>query len=352
MRNEFGIVRSQLMGYLFEVVVLELLHKNGFSEIDVAREPQERVRETREGFVELKGRGCWHQIDCPCEYNRMIPFSFPLRLLGEVKFYKSPLEKRYIREFIGVIKDIQENYFVTDAMAPRDIYPRKLETGVYFSANGFQAEAEKLAYAHGIKTISYANNYLLDRVKHLIEELEKNYLSVRCLKEDWRDFRSDFVRCLRNGYQTDAFRGRDYWADGYQYVLNELSEAIREIRTSFIATTATGVFIHFISDAGFPVELFQDTDEGWCRVYYGHDNFRHRHFWLEITGDEHRRRFYFTPPMSLDRALLYGQNTVLGEKERLFRTLSVNIAVNDVSRNLILRIDEDWLDAAHRANRW
>ena len=65
MQNEFSIARRQLMGYLFEIVVLELLRKNGFSEIDVTREPQERVRETREGFIEIKGRGCWHQIDCP-----------------------------------------------------------------------------------------------------------------------------------------------------------------------------------------------------------------------------------------------------------------------------------------------
>jgi len=350
MRNEYGITRNQLTGYLFEIVVLELLCKNGFSEINIAGEPPERVRETREGFIELKGRGCWHQIDCPCEYNRMIPFSFPLRLLGEVKFYKRPIEKKYIREFIGVIKDIQENYFVADGMDPRNIYPRKMEAGVYFSASGFQAEAEKLAYAHGIKTISYENNYILDRVKYLIAELERNYLSVRCLKDNWCVFKNDFIQCLRDGYRADAFRRQDYWADGYQNVLNELSAAIAEIRTSFIATTATGVFIHFISNAEFPIGLFQNTDVGWCRVYYRYDDFRHKHFWLEVTGDTQRRRFYFTPPLSLDHALLYGQNTVLSEKERLFRTLSVNIAINNVSRNLILKIDEDWLDIAHRAN--
>lgn len=169
MRSEYGVSRSQLRGYIFEIAIFELLLKNGFSAINVATEPRERVREIREGFVELKGRGCWHQIDCPCEYQRPIPFSYPLRLIGEVKFYKSPLEKKYIREFIEVIKDIQENYFVADGMNSRDFYARKMEVGVYFSANGFQEEAEKLAYAHGIKTISYANNYLINRIKNLVE---------------------------------------------------------------------------------------------------------------------------------------------------------------------------------------
>lgn len=176
MRNESAKYRSQLKGYLFEIIILELLQKNNFYNIEVDDEPRDRVRQNREGFTEIKGRGCWHQIDCPCDYSKQIPFSYPLRLLGEVKFYQSPLEKKYIREYIGVIRDIQENYFVTDGANPNSLYPRKMEIGAYFSANGFQEEAEKLAYAHGIKTISYENNYLINKIKKLIDELEKNYL--------------------------------------------------------------------------------------------------------------------------------------------------------------------------------
>lgn len=82
---------------------------------------------------------------CPFDYNRPVPFSYPLRILGEVKFYKSRLSKKYIREYIGVLKDIQENYFF-DSENTNDIYPGKMEIGVYFLATGFQDEAEKLAY--------------------------------------------------------------------------------------------------------------------------------------------------------------------------------------------------------------
>ena len=165
MRNECKTPRSQLKGYLFEIVIMELLRKNQFNNINVASEPGDRVRENRAGFIEFKGRGCWHQIDCPCDYNKFIPFSYPLRLLGEVKFYKKPLSKEHIREYIGVLKDIQENYFVADGIDIQNFYPRKLEIGVYFSANGFQEEAEKLAYAHGIRTISYRNNHLIVSAK-------------------------------------------------------------------------------------------------------------------------------------------------------------------------------------------
>ena len=346
MEREYSLSRSQLRGYLFEIIVMELLLKNQFSEINVATEPNDRVREVRPGFIEFKGRGCWHQIDCPCDYNKLIPFSYPLRLLGEVKFYKTHLSKEHIREYIGVIKDVQENYFVADGMNPRDFYPRKMEIGVYFSANGFQEEAEKLAYAHGIKTVSYENNPLINRLKFLVEELEKNYLSVRCLKDNiWNTFRREFIDAIRYGYPDNRAGYYPYVADGYGEIVEEIRQALVNVRTSFIATTATGVFLHFVGETVFPDELFQYSDEGRCHIYYDIDNFRNRYFWMEISGDDLRRRFYFTPPESLDFASVFGNEIVLNEKERIFHTLNVNINLNDISRSLTLHLDQDWLDA-------
>lgn len=345
MRHEFGMYRNQLKGYLFEIIVNELLRKNGFEKINAATESPERVKENREGFTELKGRGCWHQIDCPCDFNRLIPFAYPLRLLGEVKFYKSPLEKKHIREYIGVMKDIQENYFVADGVKPEDFYPRKTEVGVYFSANGFQAEAEKLAYAHGIRTVSYANNYLIDQIKNTLEEFELNYLSVDCIKAGhWHDFQQAFVSVIRNQDQNqDHDVLARYCADGYHRILSQLQNELVEIRASFIATTATGVFLHFVSNSSFPNEQFFNTDEGRCRVYYNVANNGHRSFWMEIN--DYHNKFYFTPPESLNYASTFGGNTVLYEKERLFSVLNVNIKLGGITRNLVLHLDRDWLDA-------
>ncbi len=349
MEREYGLLRSQLKGYLFEKIVMELLRKNDFNQIDVFREPGERVRELREGFIEMKGRGCWHQIDCPCDYGRLVPFLYPIRLLGEVKFYKSPLAKKHMREFIGVIKDIQENYFVSDDVEWMRYAPRKMEIGVFFSANGFQEEAEKLAYVHGIKTISYENNYVIDRIKVLIEELERNYLSVACIEKNaWNDFWTEFNGAIRAGV-TPAYRRRgDYWADGYEIVLDNIYHALLEVRTSFIATTAAGVFLHFVSVDDFPEAVFEGTDEGWCRVFYRRDDYGNRYFWMEIQGDETHRRFYFTPPQSLDEAAFYGGEIVLNEKERIFRVLNVNIVLGGIVRSLTLHMDEDWLNEARR----
>lgn len=346
MNHEYGLLRSQLKGYLFEIFIMELLRKNQFNSVDVTSEPGDRVRENRVGFIEFKGRGCWHQIDCPCDYNKLIPFSYPLRLLGEAKFYRSPLSKEHIREYIGVLKDIQENYFVADGIDLQNFYPRKLEIGVYFSANGFQAEAEKLAYAHGIRTISYKNNPLINRLKLYIEELEINYLSVNCLKNhEWNTFRQKFVNFIRDGYSADYINERHYFADGYEEIVQNMRETFVEIKSSFIATTATGVFIHFIGESDFPGELFQNSDRGTCRIYYNYDNSRHQYFWMEISGDASRRRFYFTPPESLDRASVFGGRFVLNEKERIFQQLNININIDNILRALTLELDQDWLDA-------
>lgn len=343
MENEYGSLRNQLKGYLFEIVIMELLIKNQFSEINVPSEANDRVRESRQGFIEFKGRGCWHQIDCPCDYIKQIPFSYPLRLLGEVKFHRYPIEKKYIREYIGIIKDIQENYFVSDELNFQNFHMRKMEIGVFFSASGFQKEAEKIAYAHGIKTISYKNNYLINRIKNLIDELEKNYLSVKCLKDN--SFRREFKDAIRFGYHISKY---PYFSDGYNEIINNISFYIQNIRASFIATTATGVFLHFVGENDFPCELFLQTDRGRCRIFYEYDNFNNRFFWIEISGDNQRRRFYFTPPESLNQAAVFGNEIVLNEKERLFKTLSVNINLNGLSRNLILNLDEDWIDAVRR----
>ena len=138
--------------------------------------------------------------------------------------------------------------------------------------------------------------------------------------------------------------------NGYREIINEIKEMFITIRSSFIATTATGVFIHFVGDSDFPHRLFQESDEGRCRVFYNIDNWGNRFFWLEISGDEQRGRFYFTPPESLDYASVFGKETVLNEKERLFHTLIINIKLNGISRIILLHLDQDWLDVIRDEN--
>lgn len=327
---------------MWELVILRLIRENGFQEIQSV--DNVRTRCDREQFFEMRGRGCWHQIDCPCEYDKFIAFINPIRLLGEVKFYTNPIKKEHIRQFVGVLKDIQENYFTTDfGNTPSE---RFTELGAFFSSSGFDKEAEKLAFAHNIKTVSHKNVWILDPIKRSLEELERNYLSAKeCVSEGQQsDFVRAFKRCLEDDDGAISYFSRRFLpADGFNETIYHLKESFRAINCSFIATTSGGALLHFVGEQDFPENLFQDTDRQLTRVFYFRKNSA-RYFYLEFAADQHRRKYYFNPPMALDQAAFYGPREAVNEKRHVFKSIHVTRQISGLSRNLVLELDQGWLD--------
>lgn len=348
MYGENEVERAKLKGYLLELVLMKLLKQNNYIPVDITHERKKRVRENKKGFMEFKGRGCWHQIDLPFDYNRKVPFIYPIRLLGEAKFHKKAINKAYIREYIGVLKDIQENYFVADGAKLKNLTHRRLEVGTIFSASGFQKEAEKLAYAHGIKTISYKNNPLFGDICKLIDDLEEKHLSIKSIqKGNWKSFREHTIICLEDS-NVDVYElndEEDFFKDDYKAILRKLCEKVNDVKTSFVATTATGFMIHFLGDQDFPKDLFDRSDIGYCRVFYDRNIApSERSFWLEFSEDWKNRKFYFSPPESLDRATVLGRDKVLDEKANIFGELHVSMKIDRFERNLVIKMDRDWFD--------
>ncbi len=372
---------------MWELVILRLIRENGFQEILSVDDV--RTRRKREQFFEMRGRGCWHQIDCPCEYDKFIAFINPIRLLGEVKYYSRPITKdhirasfkkivmpemfypvsmlfkqlepgfrpepcrnekfsdfckRLIRQFVGILKDIQENYFTSDV----DNQPseRYTELGAFFSSSGFDKEAVKLAFAHNIKTISHKNVWILEPLKRVLEDLENNYLLARvCVSAGSQsDFVRAFKRCLEGDVRAIRYFIRRFLpADGINEVMNRLVDSFRAINCSFVATTSGGALLHFVGEQDFPEYLFQDTDRQLTRVFYFRNN-SVQYFYLEFAADQHRRKYYFNPPMALDQAAFYGQREAVYQKRQLFRSIHVTRQISGLSRNLVLELDQDWLD--------
>jgi hypothetical protein len=303
-------------------------------------------------FFEVKGRGAWHQIDCLCDYETILPFLYPIRMIGEVKFNAKPLKKDKIREFIGVIKDIQENYFALDNTAIPS--HRVTELGVYFSANGFDEQAEKLAFVHNIKTISYKNNYIVDRIRKYIRQLEINYLVASdCLASgrlnSFLQAFTNYLKSIDDDRLFVEFLNFARPANGIDRVLHRLSAEMGRIRASFVACTSAGVFLHFIGYTDFPVALFQNTDVQECKVHYSViDNTDSRRYWIELSNDLERSKFYFTPPESLEEAAFYGGEIVLNEKNKIFKSLQASMKINGIKRNITIILDEKWLEKAIR----
>jgi len=347
MKNENSKERGRLKGYMWEAVILRLLEENEFLEITAV--DNVKTKKTRGYFLEMRGRGAWHQIDCPCDYTHFIPFINPLRLLGEVKFYNRPVPKGLIREFIGTIKDIQENYFVSDDFSRPSA--RYTEVGAFFSANGYEPEAERLAFAHNIKTISYKNVEPLDYLKRLVEELERNFVSAAaCISADNQQ---DFVRLFRGILSGERVSIPDFIErfsppDGFENRARLLAESFGKIKSSFVASSSGGALLHFVGTSRFPDELFDETDEQRCVVSYESSAFGSR-FYLKFSADRDSRRFYFSPPVSLAEAAYFGGIHVLNEKERIFRTIHVSRRIRGLARTLVLKLDRDWLANARRA---
>lgn len=335
--------KAKLRGYMFEVVISKLLENNGFTKVTKSIENIIRIR--RRHFIEFKGRGGWHQIDCPFDYDSMLPFMNPLRLLGEVKFYASPIQKHLIRENIGITKDIQENSFV-DNMGDT-FQPRYTELSVFFSASGFSDESEMLAYAHNIKTISYKNVELIEPICKQIFEICKNYLEPsKCISFGKQsDFIDDFSSLLNIPNTNREFSIKYGAAEGFERIIESLSSNLLSIKTSFIANSSSGVFLHFVSESKFPDSLFENTDTQNVRVGIENDENGNRRFWIVFSNGDTRNRFHFRPPESLREAALYQERGILEEKQRHFASLNVLKKINGVSRNLILKLDVDWLNA-------
>jgi len=157
--------KSQARGYYFEEIVRRLMKKTSY--IDVKSQ-------------DIEGRGADHQIDSVGVFAFTIPFIYPVRLIAEAKWYKD--EKRIglgsMRNFVGVMKDISENYFVPRPHRNKRIRPkledRYTDAGAYFSVSGFSPKAQDFAWAHGIYLIPFGMNTifqpLITRAKDLIDQ--------------------------------------------------------------------------------------------------------------------------------------------------------------------------------------
>ncbi len=147
---------SQAKGYFFEEIVKELLGKTNYIQVD-------------SGI--LPGRGANHQIDSYGTFAFNIPFIYPVRLIAETKWYDQKIGLPRLRNFVGVMKDISENYFVPvdDRNRPNlaSLRHRYTDCGAFFSVTDFSLDAQNYAYAHGIYLITFSQN---SRLSPLIEE--------------------------------------------------------------------------------------------------------------------------------------------------------------------------------------
>jgi hypothetical protein len=166
----------QARGYIFESIIWNLLEKFGYVGVETG---------------ELRGRGAIHQIDAYGFLKIPTPFIYPIRLLCEAKCYTKPIRLEHIRNYVGVIKDISENYIIGEN-GERNISNRYTDMGCYFSSSGFTLPAQDYAWAHNIFIISFKDvpqlSPIISFIWNFVSNLSNKELSIHTKASIVMDF--------------------------------------------------------------------------------------------------------------------------------------------------------------------
>jgi hypothetical protein len=168
------VSESSLRGYVLEEVLARLLSRSGYRLLVEASQDADALKDGRHGLL-VRGRGSDHQADALGELLIPTPFSLPLRLFVEAKFRRNPAGMIDVRNALGVINDVNEQ-FASDA--PRDFPLRRHHYRyVLFSASGFTEDAQKYALAQQISLIDLQGPAFAD-LRAITEQTARNLLEL------------------------------------------------------------------------------------------------------------------------------------------------------------------------------
>jgi hypothetical protein len=141
--------RAVLRGYLLEEALAWLLRNSGYRLLVHANQDPDELKMDGNTLL-VQGRGTTHQVDVLGEFTLTPAFSLPIRMFVEAKYYRTPCELPVLRNALGVIEDVNENFAHLGGSRPRRRYQY-----VYalFSASGFTSPAQAYALAQQISLV-------------------------------------------------------------------------------------------------------------------------------------------------------------------------------------------------------
>lgn len=334
--------REQVKGILFEVIVRRLLAKADYAPI----KPDNKCVRKSDGKV--RGRGCWHNIDAFGRHTYPTLYVYPIRLLAEAKCYDRNVPLLAVQNFVGAVKDISENYFVRDKLSHEEIvtYNRYTDCGAVFSASDFSPDAQRLALAHGISMISYANNAVLRKTIDSMYALMPSINMSRASRK-----KADFSR-----YIDDKLSGRPqkaYWSgfirpqrrSAFGEDFRGLLNSIESIKTSVMAT-AIGKDaeiqypIHLLSYDAIPEEIFASTDTYLFRVHY---SLSENGLIFRVNPVNTEVQLYFSLPRSIYQSY-FARQKMLDFKYKFLNRIELPIVIHNMRRIVTLELDTQWIE--------
>lgn len=121
----------------------------------------------------MRGRGAEHQADALGELTVPTPFMLPVRLFCEAKYLNHKVGLEVIRNALGVLNDVNEQFGSTGATTKAPMRRFQYRYSI-FSASGFTSDAEAYALAQQISLIDLrgpAFGYLLQAADRVTDAL-------------------------------------------------------------------------------------------------------------------------------------------------------------------------------------
>lgn len=330
-------------GAMLEELVLKLLQMMGYRIID----SPDHAEGTRNGGagLKLRGRGEWHQIDALAAFDRTPAFMYPLRLLVEAKCYqkKSPVGIDVVRNSVGVLKDIDENFFSYrlsgDAHEESARGARFNYRTAIFSSSGYTKPALRYAIAHQVYLIQYKDVSLMGSVINGLLALRKIHLrpnaSMQTLRSSLRAALNGDLAALRQGFS----------ASGSQHIERRVIAPFEIIRASYFGVLQGKWPMQLFSARPLAPQLFVESDEVECRLYGKGAN-----RWSFVPdGVERDSASYFRLEFDLpdEIALLLDPMRddplqVANFKEQNFAYLDLSGVIGGVQRQVRLKLSREW----------
>ncbi|RPI16908.1 MAG: hypothetical protein EHM58_10885 [Ignavibacteriae bacterium] len=207
------INKETLQGYILEEILAYLIKNAGYRLLtDPCQDPYELDRKGN-GLV-VKGRGSIHQADVLGQLEWIPTFVFPIRLFIEAKFRQEKTGIQAIRNAIGVLYDINQNFIKPK---DKDIFRQRYSYNyAIFSTSGFTVNAIDLALAHNISLVDLSSTEY-DELKQSISTASESIVNLNNniltdVDEDNNELninRSIYVKqirdYIRSALDTDSF---------------------------------------------------------------------------------------------------------------------------------------------------
>lgn len=334
---------------LLEEVLLNLLKDSGYITVNNA-ENDPTLKDGSAG-IEVKGRGWNHQIDAIADFAMSPPFSYPIRLLLEAKFYADKIGIDIVRNAVGVLKDVDE-FWVSNNLN-RMSKPRYHYQYAIFTSSAFTFPAQQYAFAQDIYLIKLENNKYFLPIVNAIEDLtfeDFNGDSDRKIEINLSDLRKTVRESLKNNsdYSLRNYIGNNAFS---QEKFTNIFQKSTTLSSSYLGMISNRFPIFLTPSPTFDIDsLISDPtiricwDNEYWYIVKSTANCRH------LSNDE----ILFSFDLPEDIFKLYADSDMLSPRRALDLKgelmSSIQIVFKSLDQRIIssieLKLDDDWLEKA------